>query len=191
MSRRIKLDRLLVVDLEMTCWDGAPPPGQVPEIIQIGVVEIDTSVLSIVRSDEYSVKPQHSLISEYCTKLTGITPQANKKACRPFPEVANTIRKRFGPADKVWCAWGRDDLALADAQTAHRSLPVFPGQFLNLSLFISLISPEKRRIGVTDALALFGRDFEGRPHGALADALNTARIAMIILDAIRNGLAIS
>ena len=31
-----KLDRILVVDIEATCWEGNPPPGQTSEIIEIG-----------------------------------------------------------------------------------------------------------------------------------------------------------
>ena len=32
-----KLDRILVVDVEATCWEGDPPPGQISEIIEIGL----------------------------------------------------------------------------------------------------------------------------------------------------------
>ena len=28
-----KLDRILVVDVEATCWEGDPPPGQIREIL--------------------------------------------------------------------------------------------------------------------------------------------------------------
>ena len=28
-----KLDRILVVDVEATCWEGDPPPGQISEIL--------------------------------------------------------------------------------------------------------------------------------------------------------------
>ena len=30
-----------VVDVEATCWDGSPPPGQVSEIIEIGLTVVD------------------------------------------------------------------------------------------------------------------------------------------------------
>jgi inhibitor of KinA sporulation pathway (predicted exonuclease) len=35
MARR--LDQILVVDVESTCWEGEPPDGQEPEIIEIGL----------------------------------------------------------------------------------------------------------------------------------------------------------
>src|SRR4051812_272830 len=32
---------LNVIDVEATCWDGQPPPGQVNEIIEIGLCVVD------------------------------------------------------------------------------------------------------------------------------------------------------
>ncbi|MFE2626194.1 DNA polymerase III, partial [Streptomyces caelestis] len=32
---------LNVVDVEATCWEGQPPPGQVSEIIEIGLTVVD------------------------------------------------------------------------------------------------------------------------------------------------------
>ena len=32
-----KLDRIIVVDIEATCWQGDPPAGQASDIIEIGV----------------------------------------------------------------------------------------------------------------------------------------------------------
>ena len=34
-----KLDKILVIDLEATCWAGDPPPGQDREIIEIRIPE--------------------------------------------------------------------------------------------------------------------------------------------------------
>ncbi len=32
-----KLDQIVVVDIESTCWKGEPPSGQESEIVEIGV----------------------------------------------------------------------------------------------------------------------------------------------------------
>ena len=40
-----KLDRILVVDIEATCWEGNPPPGQTSEIIEIGLCVLDVPTL--------------------------------------------------------------------------------------------------------------------------------------------------
>jgi inhibitor of KinA sporulation pathway (predicted exonuclease) len=33
---RFDFTRILVIDLEATCWQGDPPPGETSEIIEIG-----------------------------------------------------------------------------------------------------------------------------------------------------------
>lgn len=35
------LDKIIVIDVESTCWEGPPPEGQVSEIIGIGVATVD------------------------------------------------------------------------------------------------------------------------------------------------------
>jgi hypothetical protein len=39
----------LYIDLELSCWAGAPPRGMRQEIIEIGVVELDLATLEITR----------------------------------------------------------------------------------------------------------------------------------------------
>ncbi len=68
-----KLDKIIVVDVESTCWMGEPPIGQMNEIIEVGVSTIETSNLSIIGKDSYIIKPRFSKISDFCTELTGIT----------------------------------------------------------------------------------------------------------------------
>jgi len=38
-----KLDKLIVIDIEATCWEGDPPEGQAAEIIEIGVCVLDVT----------------------------------------------------------------------------------------------------------------------------------------------------
>ena len=49
-NKDIKYDKLLIVDLEATCWRGRPPKGMRQEIIEIGIVALDlnTKEISIV-----------------------------------------------------------------------------------------------------------------------------------------------
>ena len=37
------LDRILVIDVEATCWEGDPPPDQEREIIEIGLCILDVA----------------------------------------------------------------------------------------------------------------------------------------------------
>ena len=73
MSQR--LDAVLVVDVEATCWKGATPPGETSEIIEIGVCLADVATGERRERESILVKPTRSGISAFCTELTTITPE--------------------------------------------------------------------------------------------------------------------
>ena len=77
------LDVVLVVDLESTCWDGPPPPGQTSEIIEIGLCTVDLKALTRTEKRSLLVKPVRSNVSEFCTKLTTITPDMHFQCRQP------------------------------------------------------------------------------------------------------------
>jgi hypothetical protein len=83
------LDKIIVIDLESTCWEGPPPEGQVSEIIEIGVVTLDVASLERVEKQSILIKPVKSQISEFCTKLTTLTPEHFNSAAR------SRTRRRF------------------------------------------------------------------------------------------------
>src|SRR5690349_3541102 len=97
-------NRMLCIDVEMTCWEGGAPEGEVSELIAIGVVDLRTDDLEIKRAQQFLVRPQFSTISPFCSTLTGITPK-EAEAAPLLPEVLRTVRKKFGQSD--WCSWGR------------------------------------------------------------------------------------
>ena len=60
-----KLDRILVVDVEATCWEGDPRPGQISEIIESGLCVPDVTTLARVEQRDILVRPVCSTISPY------------------------------------------------------------------------------------------------------------------------------
>ena len=177
-----KYNRILFVDVELTCWEGAPPAGEQSEVIAFGIVDLKTDDLEIRREQLFLVRPQVSTISPFCSTLTGITPK-EAAAAPPLPEVVRTIRKTFGQSD--WCAWGRDDALIREScERAGRSCR---------SSAASTISPPRcaallgltYRLGLDEALQRFGLDWEGPPHDALADARNLARLFMALAQRLR------
>ena len=81
-----KLDRILVVDIEATCWEGDPPPGQISEIIEIGLGVLDVATLARVEQRDILVRPVCSTVSSYCTQLTTLT-QADVDGGMPLAEA--------------------------------------------------------------------------------------------------------
>lgn len=63
-------DRILVIDLEATCWEGRQPKDQVSEIIEIGICVLDTQDGSISKNKGILIKPEKSSVSPFCTQLT-------------------------------------------------------------------------------------------------------------------------
>lgn len=170
-------NRLLCVDVELTCWEGPPPEGEVPEIIALGIVDLRTDDLEIRREKLFLVKPALSRISPFCSTLTGITPKEVAKAPL-LPDVLRQVRKTFAQGD--WCAWGQDDVLIRECcDRAGAELP-FPGRFHDLAAQVRLFLGLTYRLGLDEALERFGLDFEGQPHDALADARNLARLHMEI-----------
>lgn len=53
-----KLDKVLVVDIEATCWEGANPPGMENDIIEIGVCLLDVNSGEITDNLGILVKPE-------------------------------------------------------------------------------------------------------------------------------------
>ena len=187
---QVRLDRMLVLDVEETCWDGGPPPGERTEIIQIGIAELLLDgIPGIGRMASFAVRPMASRISPFCTELTGITPKAARSGM-PLREVVGTVRKEFGGAGKIWAAWGRDDESLSRDCVAAGIEPLPFGGFLDLGALWTMLSGSARSVGLQQALGDLGLVFEGTPHRALDDAVNTARVAASLADLLRARLAL-
>jgi inhibitor of KinA sporulation pathway (predicted exonuclease) len=177
-----KYNRMLFVDVELTCWEGEPPAGETSELIAFGIVDLKTDDLAIRREKLFLVRPQISVISPFCSTLTGITPKEADEAS-PLPEVVRTIRKTFGQGD--WCAWGRDDELIREScARAGAELP-FLGGFHDLSAQVRGLLGLTYRLGLDEALERFDLDWEGPPHDALADARNLARLFVALARQLR------
>jgi len=177
-----KYNRILFVDVELTCWEGEPPAGEMSEVIAFGIVDLKTDDLEIRREQLFLVRPQISIIAPFCSTLTGITPK-EAEAAPPLAEVVRTIRKTFGQSD--WCAWGRDDALIREScERAGADLP-FLGGFHDLSAQVRGLLGLTYRLGLDEALGRFDLDWEGTPHDALADARILARLFMALARRLR------
>ena len=107
MSR--SLDKILVIDIESTCWEGGyPPRGQVSEIIEVGLCVLDMPKLG--REDKCSilVKPMKSRIGDFCTGLTSITSEMVELA-KPLANACSVLEKEYDSRQRMWASWGDYD----------------------------------------------------------------------------------
>ncbi len=99
---------LNVVDIEATCWDGQPPPGQVSEIIEIGLTVVDLDSLERVGRHRVLVRPRRSTVSAFCTELTGLTgPEVDTGL--PFSAACRLLATEHRAGERPWASWGDYD----------------------------------------------------------------------------------
>lgn len=176
----MNFNRVVCFDLEMCCWneDGK---GRTGEIIEVGLAEIDLVTGQVVKRAQYYVQPEHDQVSLFCHELTGISPRKIEKQGRPLKDVLHSMMKNFGGPNKIYAAWGRDDLILAE-ECKQKGLEVPFKEFLNLATLFRINKRFKNnRMGQKAALDMMNIEWEGRQHSGYVDAYNLAKLALVIL----------
>ncbi|MFD9719085.1 exonuclease domain-containing protein [Streptomyces sp. NPDC059076] len=175
---------LNVVDVEATCWEGQPPPGQVSEIIEIGLTVVDLRAGERLAKHRLLVRPTRSEVSPFCTELTGLTPtevaggQTFADACR---ELTTQHRTRSLP----WASWGDYDRNQFTRQCQQTGTEYpFNQHHTNAKVAFTASYGLRRRPGMAQALTLAGLPLEGRHHRGDDDSWN---IAALVLDVAARG----
>jgi inhibitor of KinA sporulation pathway (predicted exonuclease) len=170
-----RLDQILVVDIEATCWPGAPPDGQESEVIEIGLCTLD--VASGERLDKRSilVKPERSKISEFCTELTSLTPKQVNKEGISFKRACGLLETEYLSKKRVWASYGEYDRALLERQCAARRVDYpFSAGHINVKILFGLMHAQPYEVGMSRAMQMCGLELEGRHHRGVDDAWNIA-----------------
>ncbi|NWS35724.1 ERI2 exoribonuclease, partial [Polioptila caerulea] len=187
---------LIVLDFEATCWGDGGRRG--PEIIEFPAVLLNTSTGMIESEFHMYVQPQeHPILSEFCTKLTGITQnqvddgvplniclsqflkwiqkiQKEKKIIFSTDSQSNSEAKVC--AFVTWTDW---DLGVCLHYECKRKQLVKPdilNSWIDLKATYRAFYNRKPK-GLNGALQDLGIAFEGREHSGLDDSRNTARLA--------------
>ena len=176
----MNFNRIVCFDLEMCCWNenGKSRTG---EIIEVGLAEIDLQTGEVVRRAQYYVKPDEDEISLFCVELTGITPRKIEKQGRPLEGVLKSMIKNFGGTNKIYAAWGHDELILkSECEAKGIEFPFV--EFINLATLYRIKSLKKNdRMGQRRAMEELHIEWEGRQHSGYVDAYNLAQLALKIL----------
>lgn len=109
--------RVLLLDLEFTCWEdslntGWSDPARPPEVIEIGIVAYGTIGGTVFNEYVSFVKPTiNSQLSNYCKTLLGIA-QDQVDMAQPLTTVVGDIERwlRHNGAERApTCSWGVND----------------------------------------------------------------------------------
>lgn len=180
--------RVLVLDLEMN-----QPSGK---IIQVGACVMCARSGDLKDKFSVFVNPQEPINPEII-ELTGITGAqavsgtSCKNAYRQLELFA--MKHKAFQTPIVWGSGTRGNDASELYKQSETSEPSFMGHRVvdakALYQSVAMIENLKVRRGLSSAMEAVGLRFEGRPHNALADAINTARIWYKLSRAMELGLA--
>lgn len=186
-----KFDKIIVVDIESTCWEKNQEPRNTPsEIIEVGVCMLDVATLE--RSDKRSiyVKPGFSTVSPFCTKLTGITQDMVDKGTT-LEDACKILMRDYLSKARMWASYGDYDRSMFENNCALLGIKYpFGAAHLNVRTLFTISLGLVDRPGLDEAIKVLGRPFEGNHHCGADDAWNVAVVLGRILVWSRNGKAL-
>jgi len=180
---------VLVVDVESTCWESfhSQPTNEKSEIIEIGITEVNTDKLLIIKNESILVKPQQSKISSFCTQLTSITPKLVENGYL-FHEACNKLDEDYYSNNKTMVSWGDYDKNMFERNCSdfHCKYP-FGKRHINLKNVFAVLYGLNKEPGMESALKLLGIPLEGTHHRGGDDSNNIAKILIHVLKKFRSG----
>jgi inhibitor of KinA sporulation pathway (predicted exonuclease) len=172
-----KLDLILVVDVEATCWPGAPPAGQESEIIEIGLCVLEVASGERLEKRSILVKPEKSRVSEFCTELTSLTQKQLNKEGISFRQACALLEREYSARKRVWASYGDYDRSLFQQQCDVRGIEYpFSSGHINVKSLFGIMHALPYEVGMTRALQMCDLELEGRHHRGVDDAWNVARL---------------
>jgi inhibitor of KinA sporulation pathway (predicted exonuclease) len=170
-------NKILVIDLEATCWENEMPDGQLNEIIEIGVCMLDIVSGTITHNRGILVKPVHSEISAFCTSLTTIDQTLIDAEGITLIEACDILTKEYNAAAYTWASYGTYDLNMMKSQCRKLNIayPLSEEHINVKEVFAKKFSKSKRK-GMKSALDFLEITLEGTHHRGVDDAKNIAKI---------------
>ena len=174
MSKR--MDQVIVIDLEASCWQGPPPPGEENEIIEIGICPLVVATGERLPKESLIVRPEKSKISPFCTQLTTIT-QEMVDGGMPLRDAITRLREVYDTETRTVASWGDYDREQIRRECQSKGLKNPLGKtHLNVKNLHSLVYGLPKEVGMDEALKMMGLPLEGTHHRGSDDAANIALI---------------
>lgn len=178
-----KLDKIIVVDIESTCWEGKAPENMESDIIEIGICLLDVRSGEITNNRGILVKPERSDISPFCTELTTITPELIEKDGILFRESLKILREEYLTQRRAWASFGAYDLKQFQQQCSALDCGYpFGPSHINVKTLYALKQKLNHETGMSGALEKLGIPLDGTHHRGVDDARNIAKILWWILN---------
>ena len=183
-----RLDHIIVIDIESTCWDGgSPPKGEMNDIIEIGLAPLELSSGRRLEKRSILVRPERSKVGSFCTQLTTLT-QEQVDTGTPFADACKILEADYHTQERLWASFGDYDRRQFDKQCRDQGVRYpFGPSHLNVKTLCSIARGLQTEIGLPQALALYGLKLEGTHHRGHDDAWNIAALLGEMLKKMKVG----
>lgn len=176
-----ELDKILVIDLEATCWEGQPPAGEQSEIIEIGLCVLDVATGQRLDNPSILVRPENSTVSDYCTALTTLTAE-ELQAGITLEAACRLLQEQYASKQRLWASYGDYDRWMLRQQCTAKGVDYpFGRGHINVKSLFAAVQNLDREIPLDRAMNHLGFPLEGTHHRGGDDAWNIARILGHIL----------
>jgi inhibitor of KinA sporulation pathway (predicted exonuclease) len=177
------LDKIIIIDVEATCWEGATPEGKMSEIIEVGVALLDIHTGEISDNEGIIVKPQFSEVSPFCTSLTTLTQEQVNQGIS-LAEACAILKNKYQSQARVWASFGAYDLNQFQRECKQKGIAYpFGTEHLNVKTLTSVCLKLNHATGMAGALNILDIPLEGTHHRGVDDANNIAKILRkLVLD---------
>jgi len=172
-------EKVLVVDLEATCWESnkVKPADEENEIIEVGWALLDVRSNSLVRTGTILVKPIYSRVSAFCTELTTITQEMVDTEGVTLKEAFDFLVGELGSKEVSWASYGEYDKKMVRKQCGVFGLEYpFGETHTNVKTLFKELYKDKGHRGNTGMAraykAVMSKGIEGTHHRGGDDAKN-------------------
>jgi len=176
------LDKIIVIDVEATCWDDRERTRRNSEIIEVGVCLLDVKTGEITDNRGIIVRPESSAVSEFCTELTTLTQDMVNDGVS-FRYACDILMKEYQSRERTWASYGQYDWFQFNKECEKKNVPYpFSSCHINIKNLFALMNKLKREKGMAKALGMADIKLEGTHHRGKDDAYNIAKILRVLLN---------
>jgi inhibitor of KinA sporulation pathway (predicted exonuclease) len=169
--------KIIIIDLEATCWEGNPPKGQENEIIEIGICILDSTTGIVTKNKGILITPVISKVSPFCTQLTTITQQMVYNEGILLEDAFDILREEYDSENYTWASYGAYDLNMIKKQCSKFRIDYpFLDEHINVKELFASIKGLQKGVGMNGALKMLNIPLEGTHHRGVDDAKNIAKI---------------
>ena len=177
---RAGLDKIVVIDVETTCWEKRQK-DQLMEVIEIGICLLDIGSGEISERQSILVKPVYSEVSEFCTKLTTLTQEVVETGIE-FRQSCLKLEDEYQTRKRVWASYGDFDRRQFERECRYKKVPYpFGSRHINIKTLFAIKHRLAEEIEIDKALGLLGLELIGTHHRGVDDAYNAARILYTLI----------